>query len=103
MEGPALIQEAAFPAAPHGALYLLIYFPDCALTSLELLPPQSLQWLLEGRGLESLSSWCCEGEEGSLPHLMDAGKGWRSLLRSHLKLLQGSTHTQGTPWGRGER
>lgn len=27
---------SSFPAAPHGALYLLIYFPDCALTSLKL-------------------------------------------------------------------
>lgn len=54
MEGPALNGEAAFPAASLGALYLLIYFPDCGLTSSELLPPQPLQWLLAGRGLESV-------------------------------------------------
>lgn len=42
-------------------LYLLIYFPDCCLTSLKLRPPQPLQWLMAGVGLGSLSSWCCEG------------------------------------------
>lgn len=34
-----------------GPLYLLIYFPDCCLTYLELLPPQPLQWLMQGLGL----------------------------------------------------
>lgn len=77
-----------------GPLYLLIYFPDCCLTFLELLPPQPLQWLTQGIGLGSSSSWCCEESEGSLPHLGEIGKGWPSLLRSHLKLLQGSA-----PWG----
>lgn len=66
-----------------GPLYLLIYFPDCCLTLFELLPPQPSGGSRRGRSW-SLSSWCCEESEGSLP----------SLLRSHLKLLQGSA-----PWG----
>lgn len=41
-QGSVLKGEAAFPPAPHGPLYLLIYFPDCCLTFLELLPPQLL-------------------------------------------------------------
>ena len=89
-----------------GPLYLLIYFPDCCLTLLELLPPQPSGGSHRGRSW-SLSSWCCEELEGSLPHLGQVRKGLPSLLRSHLKLLQGSApwggaHT-GYPGGRGER
>lgn len=77
-EGPWLLQLFL-----TGPLYLLIYFPDCCLILLELLPPQPSGGSRRGRSW-SLSSWCCEELEGRLS----------SLLRSHLKLLQGSA-----PWG----
>lgn len=32
-----------------GPLYLLIYFPDCCLTLLELLPSTAIWWLTQGQ------------------------------------------------------
>lgn len=50
-QGSVLRGKAAFPAAAQGPLYLLIYFHDCCLTSLGLLPQKPLQWLIAGQVL----------------------------------------------------
>lgn len=39
------------PQTPHGALYLLIYFPDYCLTSLGLLPLKPVLGLIAGQVL----------------------------------------------------
>lgn len=49
LAGVSAQRGSAFSSFLMGPLYLLIYFPDCCLTFLELLPPQPLQWLMQGR------------------------------------------------------
>lgn len=76
-----------------GPLYLLIYFPDCCLTSLGLLPLKPILWLIAGQILSLCHLGAVRGKRAACL-IWGIGKGWPSLLRSHSKLLQGSA-----PWG----
>lgn len=82
-----------------GPLYLLIYFPDYCLTFLEPLPPWPCQWLMQGWVLGICHLGAVRSRRAVCLIWGRWGEGWPSLLRSHLKLLQGSAPWDGAHTG----